>query len=151
MCLATLVMWIGAKSPSVLISDSLDIELAPYSVRSLIPFDVDGDGISDVPFMNEHKFLGFKWVSAWPNLNVTYYPSGYPSHVPPWPNLLIIPYWFAFLATSILPAWKTGALLRASRQHAAAYCRVCGYDLRASKGRCPECGTAMPEQLGTHR
>jgi hypothetical protein len=52
----------------------------------------------------------------------------------------IIPHWFVALATALLPAtW-----LRARRQRhrsASGLCPACGYDLRATPDRCPECGT----------
>ncbi len=53
-----------------------------------------------------------------------------------------VPLWVPLLAGTLLPA---GRLRRgwASRRRAAATCRGCGYDLRASPARCPECGAAV--------
>jgi hypothetical protein len=60
----------------------------------------------------------------------------------------VIPHWFLFLATAALPAWwlrrhppSTWPSPRARRRRAAGLCEKCGYDLRATPGRCPECGT----------
>lgn len=39
----------------------------------------------------------------------------------------------------VLPAW----LLSRRRRIPPGHCRTCGYDLRASKEKCPECGTAI--------
>ena len=59
-------------------------------------------------------------------------------------HYLTIPYWFLFLATALFPAWRGVAGLRrfvvSRRRRRNGYCVACGYDLRASSGRCPECG-----------
>ena len=51
-------------------------------------------------------------------------------------------------ATLLLPfawlVWAVGERIRRARLRRSGYCVRCGYDLRASKGRCPECGTPIP-------
>lgn len=54
------------------------------------------------------------------------------------------PGWAVILTTAVLPAlWSFHRLTR-RRPHG--LCPACGYDLRATPGRCPECGTAAPTQ-----
>ncbi|MCX5660453.1 MAG: hypothetical protein NTW19_12125 [Planctomycetota bacterium] len=52
------------------------------------------------------------------------------------------PYWVLILVTGALPLWALPGLLR--RRPKPGMCRQCGYDLRASKNACPECGEAIP-------
>ena len=55
-----------------------------------------------------------------------------------------IPLWMPF----VLAAISTAILWRRDRRTpTAGLCRMCGYDLRASKDKCPECGT--PHGLAT--
>jgi hypothetical protein len=54
---------------------------------------------------------------------------------------VVLPYWFITLATSITPAfWLWRWRKRRSLKRVGA-CKTCGYDLRASPTRCPECGS----------
>lgn len=53
-----------------------------------------------------------------------------------------VPYWSLVLASGALPAWRLPRLWRTRRTVARGHCLACGYDLRATSGRCPECGTA---------
>ncbi|MFI5379075.1 MAG: hypothetical protein ACHRHE_07255 [Tepidisphaerales bacterium] len=60
---------------------------------------------------------------------------------------LIISWWIPVLASSILPAFwarRQWICLREQRLLLRqGLCRICGYDLRATPERCPECGTAV--------
>ncbi len=55
---------------------------------------------------------------------------------------VILPYWFVIAITFGLPVY---AVVRRRRSfNSIGMCKVCGYDLRATPERCPECGT-VPE------
>jgi hypothetical protein len=59
-------------------------------------------------------------------------------------RLIVVPYrWFA-LMFALLPAAGLIAIVRSQRRDANSRCRTCGYDLRATPQRCPECG-AVPQ------
>jgi hypothetical protein len=53
---------------------------------------------------------------------------------------LPLPFWAVVLALAFLPGWRIQLRLRLFRRRRQGACPVCGYDLRASPGRCPECG-----------
>jgi hypothetical protein len=61
------------------------------------------------------------------------------------------PYWFIAIVTGIVPALWLRRLYwaRQARQRVArGLCAACGYDLRASKERCPECGAEFSATMG---
>jgi len=60
---------------------------------------------------------------------------------------MVVPFWAASLVSFvlILPVLaRYGRNARGRRRQALGHCLRCGYDLRASKDRCPECGTPIP-------
>jgi hypothetical protein len=71
------------------------------------------------------------------------YRNLHPLSVPVWLWVLRMPYWFVIVAFGFLPSiWIISIsrnLLRTKRLPG--HCLVCGYDLRATPDRCPECGT----------
>jgi hypothetical protein len=74
--------------------------------------------------------------------------------LPPNANWLNVYSYAELLGTS--PVWLLGLAIlpiswvmmrlwsRGHKNCSTGFCHVCGYDLRASKDRCPECGTAIP-------
>lgn len=66
------------------------------------------------------------------------WPSGPPAAADS--RLLLVPCWVIFLATALAPTVMLHASLRRRHRLKAGLCLRCGYDLRASAGRCPECG-----------
>lgn len=57
---------------------------------------------------------------------------------------LTLPIGFVSLTAVVLPTVWSHRLLRKRRLRRVGVCPTCGYDLRASTARCPECGTAIP-------
>lgn len=82
--------------------------------------------------------------TTWTVLGVS--PGGFAYYVSPSgrSRIVVVPFWFLFMLTAAIPMiglclaargwWKRRAVLPG-------YCTNCGYDLRATPDRCPECGT----------
>jgi hypothetical protein len=60
-------------------------------------------------------------------------------------RVVLVPLWVIFVATAALPGRWVVLQRRRARERRAGHvpCPKCGYDLRATPERCPECGTAM--------
>jgi len=54
------------------------------------------------------------------------------------------PYWFLLLLFSLPPTLHVVLSRRRRRRRHLGLCPRCGYDLRATPGKCPECGTISP-------
>jgi hypothetical protein len=84
------------------------------------------------------------WPQSWWNRRGFFW--YHDSHAPDtW--ILGAPCWFVMLLTAVMPAlwvhwFSPWGRRRFRQQHG--LCRICGYDLRASPERCPECGTPAP-------
>ena len=58
-------------------------------------------------------------------------------------SAVIVPYWALLILLAILPLTQfRGSVVRARRKKRGE-CLICGYDLRHSQDRCPECGTPI--------
>ena len=62
--------------------------------------------------------------------------------------LLAIPYWFVALLAAALASWLLRRWRTAVRRRRTNACPTCGYDLRATPDRCPECGTKPQPAAG---
>jgi hypothetical protein len=56
-----------------------------------------------------------------------------------------IPHWFLLSLTATLPSIRLFSHLRRKHLRLPGHCQTCGYDLRATPDRCPECGTVQAE------
>lgn len=77
--------------------------------------------------------------------------AGPPDHVIPNRDhaiaFMMAPYWALLVPICILPLIWLGRAARGRRRMRRGLCLRCGYDLRATEGCCPECGT--PQRLRT--
>jgi hypothetical protein len=64
-------------------------------------------------------------------------------------RLVTSPHWAIAVIAAALPGVWLMVWRRRRRRFPAGCCVVCGYDLRASKDRCPECGTAIAAKVSS--
>jgi hypothetical protein len=58
-----------------------------------------------------------------------------------------MPYWFPAMLFAIAPLIELRRRIRSRRTNQIGLCPKCGYDLRATPDRCPECGTALEPRV----
>ena len=56
----------------------------------------------------------------------------------------VVPLWSILLPSAVMPALWFRRRVRQRMRRRRHLCQTCGYDLRATPGRCPECGTSAP-------
>jgi hypothetical protein len=66
----------------------------------------------------------------------------------------LAPMWCLSIIFALLPAARfRGAIIKATRgrrRQSRGLCVICGYDLRATPDRCPECGSAPGNRMNSH-
>ena len=82
--------------------------------------------------------LGFAWIEGdWRQGFI------YPGE-PALPyRAIIIPFWPIALMTGLVPLIYMRSCFLSRRRSRRGLCHTCGYDLRASKDKCPECGSVI--------
>ncbi len=93
-----------------------------------------------LPYQVSHSLLGFTYAHEPRRIGYQRIPV-----VTVNDRALTVPYWFLIVVTLLLPAIALHRWHRRRRRIGENRCLTCGYDLRASPERCPECG-AIPLQ-----
>jgi hypothetical protein len=109
-----------------------DRDHGAWYYRSIIPYPPTSV-FNNASHIHSHKVaaLGnFQYIGYWATSEDWYYAVG-------------LPFWFVTLVLASGLAVSITKVRRLRQLHGEGCCVKCGYDLRASKDRCPECGIAI--------
>jgi hypothetical protein len=146
LCLVLIYNWLLSYFPSPLRFGAIDGSLVILSWEGQVdpgpefdPYNPASDKFSGVRLILERmvpksdsRWLGFRYLTGGGMfMGVTYYIIG-------------IPFWVLVPLCAILPVLWLRARRRQRHRSKFGHCLLCGYDLRESKDKCPECGAAIP-------
>ena len=148
LCVAVGALWVRSYAPQTILVESRPGQLLLVGVDAVhktVREDRDGKSLEN--------FLGdyFRWNPPREQYLAGFYlargaagtrsvSSGETYTLNPY-WVVGVPYWALMLLALALPAWQAVRRRAAARRARANGCAVCGYDLRATPDRCPECGT----------
>ena len=119
------MFWEGGSRP-------LAMEFWPGSTFATRAHELFRDVINPARQRQGREWLGFGYVEGrTPSI--------------PTVRIVVIPLWFIVVVTGAVPATWLVRAARRRRRVRENQCLNCGYDLRASAGRCPECGTTSAD------
>jgi hypothetical protein len=106
--------------------------------------------IGPPPFRSEPQaddgLVGWNHYVGCPGIHILWFTD---SLQPPSPSkwgMLEISFWWIMIATFLFPVATLARIFLRNRERPKNYCGSCGYDLRATPNRCPECGTVPPKK-----
>ena len=144
LCAAVVIAWVGS------VASATDLPLWSYQVRtksvyvSSTAFRAIEIAIVTNPIIKRDS--GYFYLRRSPAILGIYFgPVANPNAARTF--IMLFPYWLLFMITAAWPAtslWRRVAARRLrewKRRHR--ICLRCGYDLRATPDRCPECGAVL--------
>ena len=164
LCVANAFIWIRAAAKTELVTAQPAVDGVIYFAMSahsdlvvgqIFPWgdhnprfrydDTVRDITQDIPTMFNARFL---WAVRYSKTSFAQLGVQHPKFANRNFLIVAIPYWLICCFSGALPATQVGRRIhRKFKPPPAGLCCHCGYDLRATPERCPECGTAASSEL----
>jgi hypothetical protein len=156
-CAATLTLWVLSSWTTLWIDWSPHgaAQYRVYSARAgIVYFSWDYPPTSrSRPFFNVHWDAPYETIPAITGRRYVHafcIPVMHTSVNVVQMRYVLVPFGWLLIALAALPGWSARrAWIRRRRRRSHERCGNCGYDLRATPERCPECGTVPASEPGS--